>query len=94
MIQVDGANGFKHVIPEGCNFVEILMPPAVMLAYKHAYENHPNAVDMPPIRVVERDSLEHKLAFLNAIGMTVVVNGETQPFNGGVIFIKDRQQQI
>ena len=73
MIQVDASNGFEHLIPEDANFVEVSMPPAVMHAYKQAYESHPNVANIPPMRIVERGTIQH----LNAI------------LKGGVVFVKE-----
>ena len=49
------------------------MPPAVMHAYRQAYESHPNVANIPPMRIVERGTIQH----LNAI------------LKGGVVFIKE-----
>ena len=76
MIQVDAANGFEHLIPEGANFVEVSMPPAVMHAYRQAHQSHPNVANIPPIRIVERGTFQH----LNAI------------LQGGVVFVKEDPQ--
>ena len=73
MIQVDAANGFEHLIPEGANFVEVSMPPAVINAYRQAHESHPNVANIPPMRIVERGTIQH----LNAI------------LKGGVVFVKE-----
>ena len=73
MIQVDASNGFEHLIPEGANFVEVSMPPALMRAYKQAYESDPNVANIPPMRIVERGTIQH----LNAI------------LKGGVVFVKE-----
>ena len=73
MIQVDASNGFEHLIPEGANFVEVSMPSAVMHVYKQAYESHPNVANIPPMRIVERGTIQH----LDAIR------------KGGVVFVKE-----
>ena len=49
------------------------MPPALMRAYKQAYESHPNVANIPPMRIVERGTIQH----LNAI------------LKGGVVFVKE-----
>ena len=76
MIQVDAANGFEHLIPEGANFVEVSMTPAVMHAYRQAHESHPNVANIPPMRIVERGTFQH----LNTI------------LQGGVVFVKEDPQ--
>ena len=49
------------------------MPPAVMRPYKLAFDAHPNTVNLPPMRIVERGTIQH----LNAI------------LKGGVVFVKE-----
>ena len=70
---MDASNGFEHLIPEGANFVEVSMPSAVMHVYKQAYESHPNVANIPPMRIVERGTIQH----LDAIR------------KGGVVFVKE-----
>ena len=77
MIETDAAVGFDIPIPDGCNFVEVSMPPAVMHPYRQARQAHPNAANLPPMRVVERNTVEHTIALIQ----------------GGVIFVKEEPQQ-
>ncbi|WP_186509182.1 hypothetical protein [Synechococcus sp. RS9902] len=73
MIEADAAVGFDIPVPDGCNFVEVSMPSAVMRAYQQARQAHPNAANLPPMRIVERGTLEH----LNAT------------LRGGVVYVKE-----
>ena len=59
MIQLDAANGFQYLIPEGASFVEILLSPSVLNTYRKAYETHPDVGSIPPMRIVKRGSLNH-----------------------------------
>ena len=59
MIQLDAANGFQYLIPEGACFVEILLSPSVLNTYRKAYETHPDVGSIPPMRIVKRGSLNH-----------------------------------
>lgn len=77
MIEADAANGFEIPVPEGATFVEVSMPPAVMRAYQQARQAHPNAGNLPPMRIVARNSVHHTLALLQ----------------GGVVFVKEEPQQ-
>ncbi|KZR63150.1 hypothetical protein [Prochlorococcus sp. MIT 1306] len=77
MIEADASVGFDVPIPDGANFVEVSMPPAVMHVYKQARQDHPNAINLPPMRIVERNSADHTIALLQ----------------GGVIYIKEDPQQ-
>jgi hypothetical protein len=40
MLLEEKANGFRTAIPEGCNFVIVSMPPAVMRAYRQREQAH------------------------------------------------------
>ena len=73
MIEKDAAVGFDIPILEGANFVEVSMPAAVLHLYRQARQAHPNAANLPPMRIVERGTLQH----LNAI------------LNDGVVFVKE-----
>ena len=73
MIEADAANGFEIPVPEGATFVEVSMPPAVMRGYQQARQAHPNAINLPPMRIVERGTVEHTIALLQ----------------GGVVFVKE-----
>ena len=79
MIEADAAIGFDipvpppHPITGKHAFVEVSMPPAVMRAYQQARQAHPNAINLPPMRIVERDTVEHTIALLQ----------------GGVVFVKE-----
>ena len=81
MIRNDAANGFDIPVPLHPKtgkpaFVEVSMPSAVMRAdqqARQAHSNAPNAANLPPMRIVERGTLEH----LNAV------------LQGGVVFIKE-----
>ena len=77
MIEKDAAVGFEIPIPDGANYVEVSMPPAVMHLYSQARKAHPNAPNLEPMRVVKRNSAEHLIALLQ----------------GGVIFIKEETKQ-
>ena len=77
MIEADATVGFDIPVPDGSNFVEVSMPPAVMRAYQQARQDHPNAANLPPMRIVERDTVEHTIALLQ----------------GGVIFVKEKTKQ-
>ena len=76
MIRIDAAHGFKIPIPDGANFVEVSMPPAVLHARREARQAHPNASTLPPMVEVERGTMEHFIAVIN----------------GGVIFVKEDPQ--
>ena len=78
MIEADAAVGFDIPIPEGANFVEASMPPAVIHHYRQARQAHPNAANLPPMRIVERNTVDHTLALLQ----------------GGVIYVKEDPQQV
>ena len=73
MIRIDAAHGFEIPIPDGANFVEVSMPPAVLHARREARQAHPNASTLPPMVEVERGTMKH----LNAI------------LRGGVVFVKE-----
>ena len=73
MVEADAAIGFDIPVPDGANFLEVSMPSAVMRAYQQARQAHPNAANLPPMRIVERDTVEHSIALLQ----------------GGVIFVKE-----
>ena len=80
MIEKDAAVGFKlklPVDPKTGNEVplEVFMSPAVMHLYRQAYDSHPNRVNLPPMRIVERGTFEHLNALL------------ARP--AGVVFIKE-----
>ncbi len=77
MIDRDAALGFDIPIPEGANFVEVSMPRDLMHFYKRVRQAHPNAVNLPPMVVVERGTVAHTIALLQ----------------GGVIFVKEDPQQ-
>ena len=70
---MDAACGFEILIPAGAKFVEVSMPPAVIRPYRQARQAHPNAVNLPPMVVVERGTMEHLRAILR----------------GGVVFVKE-----
>ena len=78
MIEADAAVGFDIPIPDGCNFVEVSMPPWVMHLYEQVRQAHPNAANLPPMRIVERNTVDHTLALLQ----------------GGVIYVKEDPQQV
>ena len=78
MIEADAAVGFDIPVPDGSNFVEVSMPSAVMRAYQQARKAHPNAANLPPMRIVERNTVDHTLALLQ----------------GGVIYVKEDPQQV
>ena len=78
MIEADAAVGFDIPVPDGSNFVEVSMPSAVMRAYQQARKAHPNATNLPPMRIVERNTVDHTLALLQ----------------GGVIYVKEDLQQV
>ena len=83
MIQADAKSGFELQLPAHPKTgkpmtVEVSMSPAVMRAYRQAYEAHPNAANLPPMRIVERGTWEHLNALL-----------AKQP---GVVFIKEDPQ--
>ena len=73
MIEADAAVGFDIPIPDGANFVEVSMPPAVMHHYRQARHAHPNAANLPPMVEVERGTAEHFIAVLR----------------GGVVYVKE-----
>ena len=80
MIEADAAIGFDLPLPVHPKTgkkvaLEVFMAPAVMRAYKQAREAHPNAVNLPPMRIVERGTFEHLNALL------------AKP--AGVVFIKE-----
>ena len=77
MVEADAAIGFDIPVPDGANFLEVSMPSAVMRAYQQARQAHPNAGNLPPMRIVERDTVEHSIALLQ----------------GGVIFVKEDPRQ-
>ncbi len=77
MIEADAAVGFDIPIPDGANLLEISLPPAVMHLYRQARQAHPNAANLPPMRIVSRGTIEHFKAALK----------------GGVVFIKENPQQ-
>ena len=69
MIEADAALGFDLPLPINTKTgkqvaLEVSMSPAVMRAYRQAREAHPNAVNLPPMRIVERGTLEHLNALL------------------------------
>ena len=73
MIEADAAIGFDIPIPDGAHFVEVCMPPAVMRAYRQARQAHPNAANLPPMRIVERFTMAHTFARIQ----------------GGLIYVKE-----
>ena len=77
MIEADAAVGFDIPVPDGCNFVEVSMPSAVMRAYQQARQVHPNAANLPPMVEVVRGTVEHTIALIQ----------------GGVIYVKEDPQQ-
>ena len=81
MIEAEAAVGFDIPVPEGCNFVEVSMPPAVMHLYRQARQAHPNAANLPPMRIVERGTLEH----LNATLRGGVVYFKEDPLNPTIV---------
>ncbi|HJN35303.1 MAG TPA: hypothetical protein QF626_02190 [Prochlorococcaceae cyanobacterium Fu_MAG_50] len=76
MIEEDAAVGFDIPIPAGANFVEVSMPLCVIHAYQQARQSHPCAANLPPMRIVERGTMEHFIAVLT----------------GGVVFAKEDPQ--
>ena len=83
MIEADAAIGFDLPVPpphpsSGLpSFLEVSMPPAVMRAYQQARQAHPNAINLPPMRIVEPDTVQHTIALLQ----------------GGVVFVKEDPTQ-
>lgn len=77
MIEADAAVGFDIPIPDGANFVEISMPPAVLHHYRQARQAHPNAANLAPMVEVVRGTVEHTIALLQ----------------GGVIYVKENPRQ-
>ena len=73
MIETDAAVGFEVPIPEGANFVEVSMLPAVMHLHRQAYQAHPNTANLLPRVEVERGTPEHFIAVLR----------------GGVVYVKE-----
>ena len=73
MIDADAALGFDIPIPEGAHFVEVCMPPDVMHFYERVRQAHPNAVNLPPMRIVERFTMAHTFARIQ----------------GGLIYVKE-----
>ena len=69
MIEADAAVGFDLPLPVHPKTgkevpLEVFMPPAVMRPYKLAFDAHPNTVNLPPMRIVERGTWEHLNALL------------------------------
>ena len=69
MIEADAAVGFDLPLPVHPKTgkevpLEVFMSPAVMRAYKQAFDAHPNTVNLPPMRIVERGTWEHLNALL------------------------------
>ena len=77
MIERDAAVGFDIQVPDGANFVEVSMPSSVMRTYQQARQAHPNAANLPPMRIVERNTVPHTIALLQ----------------GGVIYVKEEAKQ-
>ncbi len=58
--------------------MEVSMPPAVMRAYQQAYQAHPNAVNLPPMRIVERGTWEHLKALCATTPSVVYIKEDPQ----------------
>jgi len=69
MIEADASIGFNLPLPVHPKTgekvaLEVSMPPSVMRAYKQVFDAHPNTVNLPPMRIVERGTIEHVNALL------------------------------
>ena len=78
MIEADAAIGFDIPVPLHPKTgkpicLEISMPAAVMHHYQQARNAHPNAINLPPMVIVERGSMEHFRAFIK----------------GGLVYVKE-----